>query len=99
MNQFDYQTYYKRRLPHYQPIGYKFFINFRLAKSLPESAIQQLRTEKERIKKILVSAKPCGRLLLRFNFQSNYFINFLSGHSETNLPQGLRTGSGWEKGG
>jgi hypothetical protein len=35
MNQFDYQPYYKRRLPHFQPIGSKLFITFRLAGSLP----------------------------------------------------------------
>ncbi len=77
MNQFDYQTYYKRRLPHYQPSGYKFFITFRLAGSLPESVIKQLRTEKERIKKMLEkTVHPDTKKQLNYEIERRWFYAY-----------------------
>jgi len=39
--------YYTRRLPHYQPNGYAFFITFRLVESLPLDVVIKLQKEKE----------------------------------------------------
>jgi len=43
--------YYRRRLPHWQPEGQVFFITSRLFGSLPASAIERLRFERERLEK------------------------------------------------
>ena len=41
------QTYYRRNMPHIVPPGAPLFITFRLAGSLPVTAIQQLQAESE----------------------------------------------------
>ena len=41
----DYQFFYQRHLPHYQPPGATLFITFRLAGSLPEEVIRRLEAE------------------------------------------------------
>jgi putative transposase len=38
----DYQLFYQRHLPHYQPTGATLFITFRLAGSLPEEGMRRL---------------------------------------------------------
>lgn len=48
-----YKTYYKRNLPHYQPLGYTFFVTFRLAGSVPISVINKLKMEKEIALKVI----------------------------------------------
>lgn len=40
-------TFYQRHLPHFQPLGYAFFVTFRLANSLPVSVIKELTAERE----------------------------------------------------
>jgi len=45
MSQFDYDLYYERNLPHYQPPGGTFFITFRLAGSLPKEIMERLSAE------------------------------------------------------
>ncbi len=39
---------YRRNLPHWQPANSVFFITFRLAHSLPQAILQELRAEQER---------------------------------------------------
>jgi REP element-mobilizing transposase RayT len=39
------KIYYRRNLPHYQSIGYTFFITFRLHNSLPIHVIEKLKDE------------------------------------------------------
>ncbi len=46
MNKF--KEIYHRNLPHWQPQDRIFFITFRLAHSLPQSVLQELRVEQER---------------------------------------------------
>jgi len=46
----NYQLFYQRHLPHYQPAGAILFITFRLAGSLPQAALQRLDEEKRRLK-------------------------------------------------
>ena len=66
MKNLDYREYYRRNLPHYQPRGATFLINFRLAGSLPTDFIKQLRAETENLeKKLLEIHDPNERLKLR----------------------------------
>jgi len=44
----DYRLFYRRNLPHYQPVNATLFITFRLAGSLPVEVLQRLRGEYER---------------------------------------------------
>ncbi len=77
MNQFDYRAYYKRKLPHYQPIGYKFFITFRLAGSLPKHLIQELHQEKERMKKLLEKINNLEqKKQLEYEHQRRWFAKY-----------------------
>lgn len=46
MNQYTYNLYYRRNLPHIQPPGASFFITFNLSGSIPRRIIQQYITEK-----------------------------------------------------
>jgi len=39
------KIYYRRNLPHYQPIGYTFFVTFRLHNSLPIHVIEKLKDD------------------------------------------------------
>ena len=41
------EEFYKRKLPHIQPKGATLFVTFRLAGSLPQTVIEQLRAERE----------------------------------------------------
>jgi len=43
---FDYQGYYQRNLPHFQPRGAAIFVTFRLAGSLPSTLIDQWTNER-----------------------------------------------------
>jgi REP element-mobilizing transposase RayT len=86
MNQFDYQPYYKRRLPHFQPIGSKLFITFRLAGSLPQAVVQQLQQEKIQMQKTLAKmANPESRNKLADEFERQWFLKYDSwlDHAET----------------
>jgi phage shock protein A len=38
--------FYKRNLPHYQPKQAQFFVTFRLANSLPNSVVEEIKTER-----------------------------------------------------
>jgi len=49
----NYKYYYRRRLPHYQPPGYTYFITFRLANSLPKQKVLELINEREKYVKYI----------------------------------------------
>ena len=49
MNNLEYQIFYRRHLPHFQPPGATLFITFRLAGSIPEEVLIQLREESDRL--------------------------------------------------
>ena len=49
MNHFDYKPFYRRNLPHVQPPGATLFVTFHLAGSLPQSVLQQWRSEKSQL--------------------------------------------------
>jgi len=40
-------TFYKRNLPHWQPLGATFFITWRLCDSLPRSALEQIEATRQ----------------------------------------------------
>jgi hypothetical protein len=44
----DFKTYYKRNLPHYQPVGYTYFVTYRLNGSLPVEVIKKMKDEREK---------------------------------------------------
>ncbi len=49
--------YYRRRLPHYQPGGATFFITTRMAGSLPNHVVAQLKEEQEFLKSRIRDAR------------------------------------------
>ena len=51
------KTFYKRNLPHYVPEGEVFFITSRLAGSLPQSIIDNLKREKQKDEKFIGEIK------------------------------------------
>ena len=66
MKKLDYREYYRRNLPHIQPRGATFLVNFRLAGSLPKEVLAQLRVESEELEKRLLHIEdPDERLFTR----------------------------------
>jgi putative transposase len=60
------KEFYRRHLPHWQPLGAVFFITFRLKGSLPYEVIEELQEEKNREK------IETGKLLLGRRGKQNY---------------------------
>lgn len=54
MKNLDYREYYRRNLPHIQPRGATFLVNFRLAGSLPDHVIEMLKAEADELEKTLL---------------------------------------------
>lgn len=74
MKNLDYREYYRRNLPHIQPRGATFLVNFRLEGSLPAAVIERLREEADNIeKKILLINDPRERFLVRQDEQRKLF--------------------------
>lgn len=61
---------YRRNLPHIHPDGYPLFITFRLAESLPEEVILDLRRQRER--ELRTSAKKSSLEICEI--EERYFI-------------------------
>ena len=77
------KTFYRRRLPHYQPVDSILFITFRLAYSLPKEIIQQLfREQEERKSEIAQEKDNVRRFELISQEQKRYF-----GHFDTYLDR------------
>ena len=53
MNPLDYQYFYRKNLPHFQPPGASLFVTFRLAGSIPVTLLAQWKNEAEHIKSVL----------------------------------------------
>jgi len=60
MSQFDFDLYYERNLPHYQPEGATFFVTFRLAGSLPKEIMERLFAETDRRGRELKNHPDCS---------------------------------------
>jgi putative transposase len=74
MKNLDYREYYRRNLPHIQPRGATFLVNFRLAGSLPTTVIESLRIEAGILEQRLLAIKdPAEKLLLREREQRKLF--------------------------
>jgi REP element-mobilizing transposase RayT len=63
MKNLDYREYYRRNLPHIQPRGATFLINFRLAGSLPADVVEQLRAETDKLEEKLILVKDQKKML------------------------------------
>jgi len=53
----DNRIYYRRNLPHYQPVNATFFVTFRLAGSLPVETVARLKEERVQDEKVLLKIK------------------------------------------
>jgi REP element-mobilizing transposase RayT len=53
MSTLDYQLFYRRHLPHFQPPGATLFVTFRLAGSIPAEVLERLREESRRVEAML----------------------------------------------
>lgn len=67
-NVLEYQEFYRRFLPHWQPAGATIFITYRLAASLPKHVLQKIEAEHEQL---LRDAKANGQL----NSQTRWLLN------------------------
>ena len=69
-----YREFYRRNLPHIQPRGAAFLVNFRLAGSLPADVVERLRAETlELDAKLMVIKDPKEKLLMRDKEQRKLF--------------------------
>jgi len=86
------RIYYKRNLPHYQPLDAVYFATFRLANSLPKSVIEQLRIENlKQTNKIESLKNKKERENKLYHQQKRYFGKFDS------LLDNSTSGSVWLK--
>lgn len=53
MSNLEYQLFYRRHLPHFQPPGATLFVTFRLAGSIPAEVMRQLLAEAEAVDAML----------------------------------------------
>ena len=67
------KTEYRNRLPHIAPIGATFFVTFRLADSLPQTVVAELKREYDRIKAKLRKEKPPGWKELLLQERKRFF--------------------------
>lgn len=90
MSNLEYQLFYRRHLPHYQPSGATLFVTFRLAGSIPAETMRQLLAEAEGIEAILAAiADPQERAQRAYLEQRRLF-----GKWDTALDA-AHTGSFW----
>jgi len=82
-------AFYERHMPHYQPAEAEFHVMFRLYRSLPIEAIEQMRAERTKLEKEFIEAKREGRKLDGRDFHAAYFAKF------DKLLSGATTGPTW----
>ncbi len=77
MTNLNYREFYRRNLPHIQPRGAAFLVNFRLAGSLPAHVVERLRAETVELEARLLTIKdPNERFLLRDKEQRKLFAKW-----------------------
>src|SRR5688572_29837509 len=77
MKNLDYREYYRRNLPHIQPRGATFLVNFRLVGSLPTEVVERLRAEADQLEKRLLAIKDQKeKILLRDTEQHKLFVKW-----------------------
>ena len=73
------QIYYRRNLPHYQPVEATFFITFRLANSLPLNIIKELKSEyEEELRKLRTIKSLPLNLKAYMNIKNNISENSIN---------------------
>lgn len=86
MSQFDYQEFYEKHLPHFQPPEATLFVTFRLAGSIPQPVLRQWKAEKlwleeeeKRLAKLRASgdsAALAAQEIRQREFQRRWFSRF-----------------------
>ncbi|MCS7187836.1 MAG: hypothetical protein N3B10_06705 [Armatimonadetes bacterium] len=77
MGRLDYKPFYRRNLPHIQPLGATFFVTFRLAGSLPFILLQQREQEKRFYQAILARTEDENeRRRLQRKWERRWFLRF-----------------------
>ena len=61
MNQFEYQEFYSRNLPHIQPPEATLFVTFRLDGSIPEPVLERWRMEKRVLKAMILKREAAAQ--------------------------------------
>jgi len=77
MSHFDYQSSYRRNLPHVQPPGAIFFVTFRLAGSLPQSVVAEWKKRRQWLAQ-LAQTNPSHYARCKQNFERYWFTKFES---------------------
>jgi hypothetical protein len=86
------KIYYRRNLPHYQPVGATFFITFRLAVSLPDEVVVRLKEEQMPSEQLLLKIKDEKLRKKKIDDQhKQYFNNF------DKMPDKTVNGKDWLK--
>lgn len=74
MSNLSYREFYRRNLPHVQPSGRIFIVNFRLAGSLPQFVLEQLKADAEQLERTLRTiSDPSERFHLKDQEQRRLF--------------------------
>jgi putative transposase len=74
MSNLSYREFYRRNLPHVQPRGRIFIVNFRLTGSLPQFVLEQLQADAEQLERTLQTiSDPSERFHLKDQEQRRLF--------------------------
>ena len=77
MKNLDYREFYRRNLPHIQPRGATFLVNYRLVDSLSREIMERLPAESDQFEKALLTIKdPMERSLLLNKQQYQLFTKW-----------------------
>ncbi len=75
MNHFEFRPFYRRNLPHVQPLGTPLFVTFRLAGSLPQNVVAQWKEERLWLTK-LARTNPFHYQRVKDDFDRGWFAKF-----------------------
>ena len=69
------KTYYRKNLPHIQPVGATFFVTFVLKDSIPKSKLQQIKDEyKDKLQQLQTIKDEHLRNTKIFNLRKRYLV-------------------------
>lgn len=75
MSHFDYQSSYRRNLPHIQPRGATFFVTFRLEGSIPQCVIRKWNQERKWLEHLALT-NPTHYDQVKTDFERTWFKKF-----------------------
>jgi putative transposase len=87
----EFQEIYRRNLPHWQPEESTFFITFRLAHSLPQQVVLELRNEEEQERRAICAASNGQQQRLELSNSAKRFF----GKYDSWLDQCLKESPHW----